>query len=580
MPHIDSVLHPHQYGFRPQHSTSNAIYHMLGDLQDTLRQDRKAAVPVVFIDLKKAFDRVWHDGLMDILEQHGVKGRIWLWLRAFISNRFSCVASGQTTSDWYEQTNGVPQGAVLSPVLFAIFINKLARMLEADPMTQSPNTTLLLYADDGAFHPNLRIGGDWQGRAQRGLDIIQEWSTKFEQEVNAKKTQVVWFTRTKEYVPACSLTIGLITIAVVLVYKYLGLWLQQNLHWKTHTDQLMERIRHDAYTVRRVIDHSDARPVRFGTVFTLCTAYLLPRWTYAMHLVRAAPGWIQRTQSQLCSTIRTVLALPPSTHTLSVLSDAGIMPLAVYRDYRILRAAHNMHVLPQTHAITAIHQRQYTAAKADDAHWINKQNRRIAQQKPPLKHRNVFDPTHIQSFCRVLLEIEQRWGITHTATDHADLKTNALRMALIRWQTKSPTDGLVLKSIKTTYERSLYLHLDTGLHMRTRARYRHNRIPCNASMYKMNRGRNNTTSTPKCSTCPREDETIRHMIEDCPRYAIVRSALQQKVNQPVTIRLALGADITGIHVSDPQHAQQTVNELHHTGDYLIAILIIRGFAII
>ena len=588
MPHIDTILHPHQYGFRPQHSTSNAIYHMLGDLQDTLRHDKKAAVPVVFIDLKKAFDRVWHDGLMDVLQQHGVKGRIWLWLRAFISNRFSCVASGQTTSDWYEQKNGVPQGAVLSPVLFAVFINKLARMLNADPLTRSPYTTLLLFADDGAFYPNLRSGGggggggsgSWRRRTQRGLDIIQEWSMKYEQEVNAKKTQVVWFTRTKQYAPACTFRIGLFAVKAVLVYKYLGLWLQQSLRWTTHTDQLMERIRHDAYTVRRVIDHSDARPVRFDVVHTLCTAYLLPRWTYAIHFVRATETWMRRTQSQLCSTIRTVLALPPSTHTLSVLSDAGIMPLAVYRDYRRLRAAYNMHVLAQTHATTAIHRRQYAAAVADDTHWTNKQNIRIARGQPPLKHRDVADPPHIQSFCRVLLDIEQRWGITHAATDHASIKSNALRISLVRWKTKSPLDGLVLKSIKSTYERSHYLHLDTGLHMRTRARYRHNRIPCNASMYKMNSGRYNTTPTSKCSTCPTEDESIRHMIEDCPRYATIRSALRHKLNQPITIRLALGADIIGIHVSDPQHTQQTVNELHHTGHYLIAILVIRGFAII
>ena len=132
---VSDRLHPYQYGFRPHHSTYNAIHHMLEDLHTVAREQPKSATPVVFLDLRKAFDRVWHAGLLDMLRQRGVCGRIWLWLRAFISNRCSCIVNNGSSSGWFLQRYGVPQGAVLSPVLFNIFFDELAETLGTDPRT-------------------------------------------------------------------------------------------------------------------------------------------------------------------------------------------------------------------------------------------------------------------------------------------------------------------------------------------------------------------------------------------------------------------------------------------------------------
>ena len=185
--HADTVIHRHQYGFRPRHSTHNAIIHLLEDIRATARQHPKCEIPIVFLDLKKAFDRVWHTGLLHSLGTHGIRGRIWMWLRAFISQRKCCVVgSNGETSDWLNQEYGVPQGAVLSPTLFILFIDVLSRRLEQDAATAFPLTSLLLFANDGTYYPAVNEP-NWRPRFQHGLDVISTWARTYRQEIHPNK---------------------------------------------------------------------------------------------------------------------------------------------------------------------------------------------------------------------------------------------------------------------------------------------------------------------------------------------------------------------------------------------------------
>jgi hypothetical protein len=139
--HISPQLHDGQYGFRPQHSTYNAIYELTQCIHTQAKRS-KTAIPVAFLDLIKAFDRVWHDGLLSLLPEHNVTGLIWLWIKAFLSNRRMCVINKDNMSKWFRTIFGVPQGSVLAPTLFTIFINKAARTLTANPLTNGGSTRL------------------------------------------------------------------------------------------------------------------------------------------------------------------------------------------------------------------------------------------------------------------------------------------------------------------------------------------------------------------------------------------------------------------------------------------------------
>jgi hypothetical protein len=575
---VDDRLHPYQYGFRPRHSTYNAIHHMLEDLHTVARDEPDKATPVVFLDLRKAFDRVWHDGLLNMLWKRGVRGRIWLWLRAFISNRCSCVVNNGSSSGWFLQRYGVPQGAVLSPILFNIFFDSLAEALRLDPRTPDWLLTLLKYADDAALYPDVRKPG-WHKALQDAMHVLGAWSRRWCMEFNSKKSQVVWFTRRRTFIPRKRYQLCGFHLEAVDSYRYLGLQLSGDLSWTAHLGMLTKRACHDAFLVRRLIDHRSEFPIHFGTVRTIANSHLLPRWTYGLALLpptNAVRRWLNRAESELCSTIRAVLALPRSTHKLSVLIEAGLKPMVVYANYQRLRAAYNMSQLSARHATAHRYADGLRIARADDRQWASK----IAAGRARPAQRDRRDPSKIHSFYRTLLSIQSTWGVLHQSLD--DVARKAVAAAYNQWAA-SP-GGAVLKSIRQHRDsrhigRSHYLYLDTPAHARTRAAFRLDRIQTNGSMYRMNRGRAGTTPTPYCPCCPNVEESIPHIINDCPLYSLHRAVIAHVASVPVGpmfTDFVLGGTITDANTRTAADKTERRRELRLTGDFLITILVTRG----
>jgi hypothetical protein len=574
---VGDRLHPYQYGFRPNHSTYNAIHHMLEDLHTVSRGYEHPATPVVFLDLRKAFDRVWHDGLLEMLRKRGVCGRIWLWLRAFISNRCSCVVNNGSSSGWFLQRYGVPQGAVLSPVLFNIFFDGLAEALNANPLTQHRFITLLKFADDTALYPDVRMD-KWRQRLQVAMDILSTWARRWCMEFNSKKSQIVWFTRKRRYRPRSRFQLCNFTLESVSSYRYLGLQLSGDFTWTAHIGGLLKKACHDAFLVRRIIDHRSDKPVHFASVRSIAVSYLRPRWTYGLAFMpdtKSVRNWLGRAESELCSTIRAVLGLPRSTHKLSVLIEAGLTPMAVYASYQRLRAAYNMSQLPAGHATTNRYVSGLRAARADEEKW----SADIASGRVQPKLRTLKDPSRIHSFYRVLLSIQSDWGVLHQSIDDITHKTVA---AAYRHWTASP-GGALLKSIKLYRDRrsvgrSHYLYLDSAVHARTRAAFRLDRIQTNGSMYRMNRGRIGTTQSPDCPCCPGIEESIPHIVNDCPLYSLHRAVVSHRIGVPIGplfTNFVLGGSITDASVNSDARIAERRRELRLTGEFLVDILVTR-----
>jgi hypothetical protein len=225
-------------------------------------------------------------------------------------------------------------------------------------LTNRGSTRLTLYADDKAFRPNVHLK-DWVCRFRTGLFILYQWSLMYCQQFHQGKSQIVWFTRQQKFVAPFSFTLGSFNLTTAPVYRYLGLFLDANFSWKTHCKQLMVKAQFDAYTIRRVIDFEADTSMHFSSVWRLCLSYLIPRWTYGAPFIRAIDSWTHRLQSLMAGVIRKVLALPFSTHILSVLVEANILPLNTFNQHQLLRTAHNMSELPPTHAVSKIFTHDY-----------------------------------------------------------------------------------------------------------------------------------------------------------------------------------------------------------------------------
>ena len=125
--HENSILTPLQSGFIPGDSPTNQLTYLYDTFFHALASGK--VIRVVFCDISKAFDRVWHQGILLKLRTAGVTGKLLSWFRSHLSNRRQKVVLPGTSSNWNFIFAGVPQGSILGPLLFLLYINDIVKKL-------------------------------------------------------------------------------------------------------------------------------------------------------------------------------------------------------------------------------------------------------------------------------------------------------------------------------------------------------------------------------------------------------------------------------------------------------------------
>ena len=160
-----------QHGFIPGHSCVTQLLEVFDSWHQAL--DDKKSVDVVYLDFSKAFDSVPHHRLLSKLDSYGIKGNILSWIRAFLTERKQEVAIGGETSSSQQVLSGIPQGSVLGPILFVIYINDLP---------QAVRSPCKLFADDAKVWATLLSDHDPQvlkTRPRESVTVVQNLASKF-----------------------------------------------------------------------------------------------------------------------------------------------------------------------------------------------------------------------------------------------------------------------------------------------------------------------------------------------------------------------------------------------------------------
>ena len=179
MKHIlsNKLLSKHQHGFVNKKACVTNLLETMDFLTHSV--SLKLAVDALFLDFAKAFDKVPHKRLLQKLEVYGIEGNLLNWVKSFLTNRSQRVLLGDAASNWEYVTSGVPQGSVLGPTLFIIFINDLPELI-------SETNLCKMYSDDTKILSVVKTAED-KARLQADMDRIVDWTRTWLMELNVKK---------------------------------------------------------------------------------------------------------------------------------------------------------------------------------------------------------------------------------------------------------------------------------------------------------------------------------------------------------------------------------------------------------
>ena len=228
-------------------------------------------VACVFFDLRKAFDSVPHQALLNKLHNLQVPGTLLLWLINYLSNRHQRVILNGSSSTWLPVKSGVPQGSILGPLLFLTYINDLCNI----PL--SPGTKLMMFADDIMLFKPISTPYD-ATLFQADVNLVNDWVCNNHLTINTNKTKFMLISRRrnlpKNFPP---LYINNIQIEHVSHFKYLGVWISDDLTWSKHVESVCCKARRIlGYMFRTFSPHCNQ-----DSIIALYKCQVLPILEYA-----------------------------------------------------------------------------------------------------------------------------------------------------------------------------------------------------------------------------------------------------------------------------------------------------------
>jgi len=329
-----SIFHANQYGFRSGRSAESAMVSLLTDVYSSL--DEGNLYFSLFLDLKKAFDSVSHRILLKKLEFYGIRGTPHSWLRSYLSNRTQHVILDNVVSSEREVTCGVPQGSILGPLLFLVFINDFPNCSDFFKFT--------LFADDSTLSCSFAREKLLEFHESVNLNLlsVHNWLKANCIMLNIDKTQYITFSYRGSY-QLESVTLAGSEVYCVPDIKFLGVIVDRNLNFASHINACsvtISRFLGALYRVRFELPMNVRKMLYYSFIHS--------RLSYGIQVWYNAPSYIIDKLNVLQKrAVRIIKLADRLSHTVPIFVELGILNLKCLYKQKIACYIHRVTINPE-----------------------------------------------------------------------------------------------------------------------------------------------------------------------------------------------------------------------------------------
>ncbi len=327
----NSVLYKHQYGFRQKHSTIHPIIHLLNNCATASSKIDPEYSLAVLCDLSKAFDVINHDILLRKLRTYGIRGIANDWFRSYLSNRFQFVEVDGNVSNMLPIKIGVPQGSILGPLLYLIYVNDIGNSCRGN---------ILSFADDTTLYTSHSDLTQLYENANEQINDLYQWFCSNRLSLNAKKTKYIVI---RPMHMKCDLNQYAVHIGNTVLdrvgnncqetsTKFLGMHIDENLTWKQHITEINKKVSRALFSIKQVkhvLPPESLRTLYFALIHSHFS-YGIIAWGNADRKI------INRATILQKRAIRVIHNAPYNSHTEPKFRKSGILKIDDIFEYESL----------------------------------------------------------------------------------------------------------------------------------------------------------------------------------------------------------------------------------------------------